>query len=253
MSFEVRAASLNSLVQADSLAGQEASLNWIPNLSNTEKEELASVLSSSSQGASLLVNVYEKKLIDMSAFDLSTAERIVDNNKNDRRGLAIMESVKKREEEKKKAFKGKLTHYIKIAERNNGNPREGKLLFQTCLSCHQVGKNGQNIAPALDGSASRENEALLTAILDPDAAVESGYAVYRVVKKDGSSLEGYLVNKDDRGSTIAFIGGSKLFVEANAIRSQGFLGGRSFMVKGLIDNYNDKQVADLLSYIRTLK
>lgn len=55
--------------------------------------------------------------------------------------------------------------------------------FQTCLLCHQVGNKGQNIAPALDGSASREYEALLTAILNPDAAVESNYAVYRVKKK----------------------------------------------------------------------
>lgn len=105
----------------------------------------------------------------------------------------------------------------------------------------------------MDGSANRENEALLTAILDPDAAVESNYAVYRVTKKNGSTIEGYLVNKNDRGATIAFMGGSQVFVEAGAIQSQGFLGGRSFMIKGLIDHYSDKQVSDLLAYIRTLK
>jgi putative heme-binding domain-containing protein len=140
-----------------------------------------------------------------------------------------------------------------IAEKKEGNALEGKILFQTCLMCHKVGNKGQNIAPALDGSANRDNEALLTAILDPDAAVESNYAVYRVTKKDGSSIEGYLVKKDDRGITIAFMGGSQMFVEVGDIRSQGFLGGRSFMMKGLIDNYTDQQIEDLLSYIRTLK
>jgi hypothetical protein len=49
------------------------------------------------------------------------------------------------------------------------------------------------------------------------------------------------------------MGGSEVFIEAGAIQSQGFLGGRSFMVRGLIDHYSDKQVADLLAYIRTLK
>jgi len=161
--------------------------------------------------------------------------------------------VKKREDEKKKAFKGKLDKYMALAQKNTGNPEAGKVLFQTCLSCHQVAGKGQTIAPALDGSASRENEALLTAILDPDAAVESGYSVYRVIKKDGSSVEGYLVNKDERGTTVAFMGGGKVFIEANLIRNQYSLGGRSFMQKGLIDNYSDKQVADLLSFIRTLK
>lgn len=253
LSFDVRAASLNSLSIADPGAGQQASLKWIPELNPTEKGELATILSASTQGAGLLMNVHEKKLMDISAFDLSTAERIVNSNKTDKRGLAIMEGVKKREEEKKMAFKGKLTKYMTVASKNNGNPAQGKLLFQTCLSCHQVGKNGQNIAPALDGSANRENEALLTAILDPDAAVESGYSVFRVTKKDGSVVEGYLVNRDDRGTTVAFMGGSKVFIEAASIKNQGFLGGRSFMVKGLIDGYSDKQVADLLSYIHTLK
>ena len=253
LSFEVRAASLNSLSKADPTAGQLALLKWIPDLKATEKTELVTILSGSSQSAGVLMNVYGQKGLDLSAFDLSAAERIVNANRSDHRSRAIMEGVKKREEDKKKAFEGELSRYMVIAEKNGGNPNEGKMLFQTCLLCHQVGSKGQNIAPALDGSASRDYEALLTAILNPDAAVESSYAVYRVTKKDGNSIEGYLVNKDARGTTLAFMGGSKVFIEAGTIKNQGFLGGRSFMVKGLIDNYTDKQVADLLSYIRTLK
>ncbi|CAG5069049.1 hypothetical protein DYBT9623_01783 [Dyadobacter sp. CECT 9623] len=253
MSFDIRAAALNSLSKTDPAAGKQASLKWVPELNQNEKTELASILSASSQGAELLVSMHEKKLLDLSAFDLPAAERILNANKNDKRSVAIMEGVKKRDEEKKKEFKGKLTKYMTVAEKNGGNAEAGKVLFQTCLACHQVGSKGQNIAPALDGSANRENEALLTAILDPDAAVESGYAVYRVNKKDGTSVEGYLVNRDNQGTTLAFMGGAKVFVEAAAIKSQSFLGGRSFMVKGLIDSYSDKQVADLLSYIKTLK
>ena len=253
LGFNNRAASLKSLAKADPNAAEKALSKWIASLGAPEKSELASVLSGSPQGADLLLKMYDKKLITPVSFDLPSAERIVNANRNDSRGVAILAAVKKNEESKKNAFKGKLSKYMAIAAKHGGNVKEGKLLFQTCLLCHQVAGNGQNIAPALDGSASRESEALLTAILNPDAAVESSYAVYRVIKKDGSSVEGYLVNKDDRGTTLAFMGGSKAFFEANSIRSQGFLGGRSFMVKGLIDNYSDQQVADLLSYIRTLE
>jgi putative heme-binding domain-containing protein len=253
LSFEVRAAALNSLSKASPTEGELALLKWIPDLQPTEKTELVSILSGSSQSAAILINVYGQKGLDLSAFNLSSAERIVNTHRSDPRGQAIIEGVKKREEEKKKAFEGDLSRYMAIAKKNGGNPAEGKTLFQTCLLCHQVGSKGQNIAPALDGSASREYEALLTAILNPDAAVESSYAVYRVRKKDGQSVEGYLVNKDARGTTLAFMGGSRVFIETANIQNQGFLGGRSFMTKGLIDNYTDKQVADLLSYIRTLK
>ena len=253
LSFEVRAAALNSLSKASPTEGEMALMKWIPELKATEKAEMVSILAGSNQSAAVLMNVFGQKGLDLSAFNLSSAERIINANRSDPRGQAIMEGVKKREEEKKKAFDGELKRYMVIANKNGGNPNEGKKLFQTCLLCHQVGNKGQNIAPALDGSASREYEALLTAILNPDAAVESSYAIYRVKKKDGQSLEGYLVNKDARGTTLAFMGGSRVFIETANIQNQGFLGGRSFMTKGLIDNYTDKQVADLLSYIRTLK
>jgi putative heme-binding domain-containing protein len=251
--FNARATALNNLCKADPAAARQASLKWLPELDASEKAELATILSSSGQGSELLLAMYEKKQLDLSALDLAAAERVLNAHRNDRRATAMMEGVKKREDAERKEFKGKLARYMTIAEKNNGSPEAGKVLFQTCLLCHQVGNKGQSIAPALDGSASRENEALLTAILNPDAAVESGYAVYRVTKKDGTSAEGYLVNKDDQGTTLAFMGGTKVFIENNAIKSQGFLGGRSFMVKGLIDQYTDKQVADLLSYIKTLK
>ena len=50
-------------------------------------------------------------------------------------------------------------------------------------------------------------------------------------------------------------GGSKESVDSEAkfFASKGFVGGRSFMPKGLIDAYTDQQVADLLAFIQTLK
>ncbi len=253
LSFGIRAAALGSLAKADRASALSAAQQWVPQLNTVQKREFVTGLSASEQGAALLVDMYEKKRLALASFDLPAAERIRNSNKEDPRAVAIWEAVKNRYEAERKAFRSKLAKYMAIAEKKGGDAKAGKVLFQTCLLCHKLGSEGKNIAPALDGSASRENEALLTAILDPDAAVESNYAVYRVTRKNGSTVEGYLVNKNDRGTTIAFMGGSQVFVEADAIQSQGFLGGRSFMVKGLIDHYSDKQVADLLAYIRTLK
>ena len=253
LSFAIRTAALVSLAKADKTSALSAAQQWVPKLNTIQKRELVTGLSASGKSIALLLDMYEKKQFAPASFDLPAAERIRNSNKEDARAIAIWDAVKNRYEAERKAFKSKLTKYMAIAEKKGGEAKAGKVLFQTCLLCHKVGNEGKNIAPALDGSASRENEALLTAILDPDAAVESNYAVYRITKKNGSTIEGYLVNKNNRGTTIAFMGGSQVFVEAGAIQSQGFLGGRSFMVKGLIDQYSDKQVADLLAYIRTLK
>lgn len=253
LTFDIRAAALSSLVRADSIAGGLALNAWAPSLNPAQKTELVALLSGSQEGAGIVLDQLPEKRLDPSIFDLPAVERIANLRRTDPRATALLARAREHEAGKKKEFNVKLARYVALARKNAGDPKAGKMLFQTCLLCHQVGTSGQTIAPALDGSAAREPEALLTAILDPDAAVESGYAVFRVMKKDGTSLEGYLVSRDDRGTTLAFMGGGKQFIEVASIRSQGFLGGRSFMPKGLIDQHTDKQVADLLSYIRTLK
>jgi putative membrane-bound dehydrogenase-like protein len=252
-SFDIRTVALHSLSKANPVVGLQVLQKWLSELNHAQKSDLATILSGSNQGAGLLKHVHDKKLIDLAAFSLSAAERVHNTNRLDSRGLAIIEGVKKREEEEKSVFKDKLAKYMAIAEKKEGNALKGEVLFQTCLMCHKVGNKGQDIAPALDGSANRDNEALLTSILNPDAAIESNYAIYRVIKKDGGNVEGHFVKKDDRGTTIAFMGSTQVFIASEDIKSQGFLSGRSFMIEGLIDHYTDEQIADLLSYIRTLK
>lgn len=251
--FEVRLTALNSLAKADQKEASQLSKTWLSSLKDEQKETFASVLSGSGHGATLLKNLYTEKLIGNNAFSLSAAERVRDADPKDQNGLAIYQAVEKRMEEERKIFNERLKKYMAIAEKNNGDAAKGKALFQTCLMCHKVGDKGQDIAPALDGSAARENEALLTAILNPDAAVERGYELFRVTKNDNTVIEGYLYQRDGNGMTIANMGGTKTFIPAAEIKSFGFLGGRSFMPKGLTDNYSDADVANLVAFIRTLK
>src|SRR5690606_14395784 len=152
------------------------------------RQELVKVLVGAKEGINLLLDAYEQKRLDISSADISSAEKHRHSNKMDTRGFAMLQGVKRMVEDEKNLFKHRLMTYRTIAEQKKGDPIKGKTLFQTCLMCHAVGNEGQNIAPALDGSANRDTEALLTAIIDPDAAVESNYAVYRVIKKDGSTV-----------------------------------------------------------------
>ncbi len=253
LGLEIRASAIRILANADLTRADKILGDWMPELQETEQRSVIKIVSNSKEGSTLLKQLFEKGLITSNAFDISSAEKVFRADEEDARGKNLFDEVTQRVEEEKKAFKSKLKRFMAIAEKGGGNPDNGEKLFETCLLCHGVGGKGHDFAPALDGSALRENEALLTAILDPDAAMESSYAIYRVTKKDGNSIEGFLVKKDERGSTIGFMGGSTQFVQAIDIGSQGFLGGRSFMPKGLIDHYSDEQVSDLLAYIGTLK
>ena len=250
---KIRVSALHSLIKADQLQASSILTTWLPELGESQQKLITKDLSGSKKGASLLKQLFQKELLSHKVFDISSAEKILQANKKDTVGMRIMDEVRKQIEEDKKAFEAKLEHFMAIAEKGGGNESKGEELFQACLLCHSVGDKGYDYAPALDGSALRENEALLTAILDPDAALEGSYTVYRVTKKDGSNVEGYLIKRDDKGTSIGFMGGSKVFIQASDIKTQSFLGGRSFMVKGLIEGYSDEQVADLLAYIKTLK
>lgn len=250
----LRTSALHAVADVDAATALQNLQKWIPLLNDEQKKKVVDIFSGSKQGSGILTQLYNKKLIGASVFSISSAERVANTDTVNATGKTILAQAKKQVADEKKLFDSRLSKYMTIMEKKQGNAQKGKIIFQaTCLMCHKVGDKGQSIAPALDGSASRENKALLTALLDPDAAVESGYALYRVVKKDNSIMEGYLFHKDDKGTTLAFMGGSKLFIPVKTIKSEDFLGGRSFMPKGLLTNFTNAQAADLLAYIKTLK
>ena len=166
--------------------------------------------------------------------------------------VPIAEAPPLRDEATALEEEAKLAKYKAIVRRG-GDPRQGRPLFQAlCLTCHQLGTEGAGAAPALDGSGHRDLDGLLRAILFPSAAVEPGYRVYRVETHDGSLFEGYMVKHDEAGALLRFMGGSDQLIPQSEIRRARYLN-RSFMLPGLIDELSEKQVADLISYIGTLK
>ncbi len=252
--FNARVYAARSVLNTDPVSAAAIVKELLSRAGEEEKRNLVSELSGSVPGTKLLKALYAEQQIGVASFSISAAERVRNADEKDPQGIAILEAVHQKRADEEKAFKERLEKYMAIAEKRSGDPEKGKTIFQsTCLICHKVGNNGQDIAPALDGSGNRDDEALLTAILDPDAAVEGGYELFRVIKKDNSTLEGYLYQRADNGITIAVMGGNKIFIPEADIKRTQALGGRSFMPRGLIDRYSDEEVANLLAYIRMLK
>lgn len=195
LDIEQRASSIQTVAIVDLKAANNILAIWVPKLDLEQKKKVINLMANSKEGSKLLKQLLGEELISANEFDLSSAEKVFQSNTADEKGIQLFELVKKRIKVEKSELESNLQRFMAIADRGEGNPKNGKTLFQTCLLCHGVGDQGFDFAPALDGSALRENEALLTAILEPDAAVESNYSVYRVTKNDGSNIEGYLVKK----------------------------------------------------------
>ena len=253
-SLNLRAEAINTLSKTDIKQSQQILDGLLQKYKDLEdRMALTKTLSKTETGAELLINAFEKGYVNAEDFDMSSAEYLYRMRKDTKAAKQIYEATVSRAEEEKRQLAERLERYIGMVENTEGDPVAGESLFQACLMCHRVGDKGHDFAPALDGSAARDNEAILTALLDPDAAVESSYSLYRVTLYDESVFEGYLVKRDNHGTTLGFMGGNEKFIPAGDIRSESFLPGRSFMPKGLIDHYSDQQVADLLAYIHSLK
>jgi putative heme-binding domain-containing protein len=157
------------------------------------------------------------------------------------------------------------------AQQITGDPARGRSLFENkgeCLTCHRVNDQGARYGPDLSsigvsrgrgggpnisvgGTAAGDPKGLELALLDPDAEVALANRSVRVVTKDGTVITGRLLNHDN--FSVQFIDTkSKLraFMKAD-------LREFTILTKSPMPSYRDKlnaqEVADLVSYLGSLK
>lgn len=250
--FDLRVEAAHALISVDEQKATALTKTLLAAADSFQQSQLTALFSQSKAGGLVLCTMVEDKVIQTDAFDLSAAERIIQSHPGSLQAKEIIASARKRVAEQRKQAQERIHHLMSYIEDNPGDPEKGKVTFTTCLSCHKVGTVGQDVAPPLDGSGHRDLEHLLTAIVDPDAAVEGGYGLYRITKTDGTTFEGYLDKKEALGTTVAMMGGARIFVPQAEIKSEIFVGGRSFM-PAAFGQLPDETMADLVAYISTLK
>ncbi len=250
--FDLRIEAAHALTPIDLEETYRLTKALIDSGDSTQTGQVASSFSQSKEGSALLCGFFKNQVITEDAFDLSSAERVIQANPGSPHAKAIIGAVRKRVAQQRKEAQTRIHDLMAYVAENPGDPEKGALTFSACLTCHRVGDTGQEIAPPLDGSGHRELEHLLTAIIDPDAAVEGGYGLYRITKTNGSVVEGLLEKEEPLGTTIAMMGGGRIFVPQAEIGKGSFVGGRSFM-PAAFSQLPEETMADLVAYIATLK
>ena len=152
--------------------------------------------------------------------------------------------------EQAQALDTKFSKYSALAPK--GNAANGKALSAICMACHQIGNAGGQIGPNLSGAGSMGLEGVLRNILTPNAAMESGYRIFRVEMNNGDLIDAFYVSEDKQATIIRQPGLPDRRLDKKDIRSTKFIR-RSLMPEGLLDALQDQQAADLLAYLMTLK
>lgn len=136
-----------------------------------------------------------------------------------------------------------------------GDPVRGKALFTgkgNCLSCHRVGAAGSRLGPDLtDIGTLRQPAGLELSIIDPNAEILQQNRSYRVMTRDGTVVTGRLLNRDTFSVQLLDAKEQIRSFQISGLREHGFLD------QSPMPSYNDKltpqEVADLVSYLGTLK
>jgi len=136
-----------------------------------------------------------------------------------------------------------------------GDAARGKVIFQGkggCLNCHSVNGNGSRLGPELtEIGLLRRSAELETSLLDPNAEVLPKNRFFRVVTRDGTSVTGRLLNQDTFSVQLMDSKERLLSFSKTDLKEYGFSD------KSPMPSYKDKlssaELADLVSYLRSLK
>lgn len=130
------------------------------------------------------------------------------------------------------------------------DPLRGRAVFQTtCITCHKIGNLGVDVAPDISDSRTKTREFLLTAILDPNQAIDNNYFSYTVVDADGIVHTGVLATETSTSITLKQPEGKTVTISRDRIE-QLKSNGVSLMPEGLERNITPQQMADLISFIK---
>jgi putative membrane-bound dehydrogenase-like protein len=147
--------------------------------------------------------------------------------------------------------RGKLvdTYWLQMPAKADA-ARGAKLFAKSCATCHKFGGVGQDIGPDLASVGDKSVQGLLTAILDPNRAVESRYINYVAITKAGKTYNGILASETSTGITLVGADGKAQQLLRNELDELSSTG-KSMMPEGLEKDLPPQDLADIIAHVRS--
>ncbi|WP_164102293.1 c-type cytochrome [Candidatus Laterigemmans baculatus] len=142
------------------------------------------------------------------------------------------------------------------ADEHDYDFQAGKQLFAAaqCYKCHRMGVSGGILGPDLTGAGGRFSaKDLAVAIIDPNKEVSDQYAATQFLTDSGQVVVGKVINMNGDVLQVLtnLLDPSSLTPvkrdEIESVRSAP----NSMMPSGLVDTLTDKEILDLLGYLRS--
>ena len=132
----------------------------------------------------------------------------------------------------------------------SGDALRGKAMFaKKCSQCHRLENVGHQVGPDLTALSDKSPHSLLTAVLDPNRAVEDKFLEYVALTDDGRQLRGILAAETSTSITLNGLEGKQAVVLRGEI-DELVTSGKSLMPDGMEKEVGKQGLADVIAYLR---
>jgi putative heme-binding domain-containing protein len=147
-------------------------------------------------------------------------------------------------------FQTRIDEINTVLKRAPGNPYAGETAYmQRCAACHKLFFKGGNVGPDLTAYQRDNLGTMLLSIVNPSAEIREGFQYYAVETKDGRTLSGFFVDRDNQVTVLRGLEGENITLRASEILELQPMG-RSLMPDGLLEGMSEQELRDFFAYLR---
>jgi putative membrane-bound dehydrogenase-like protein len=195
-------------------------------------------------GAESLLTAIEAGQVAVAHIDAARRQRLLDH-----KDAAIRESARKLLAQSSDSDRQKVVEQHRDALELAADTARGKAVFQKrCVNCHRLEGVGHNIGPDLTALKDRSPLAMLTALLDPNRAVEDKYLGYEIITTDGRILNGVISEESGNHIALRDQNGKQHDILRTRI-DELRITGKSLMPEGLEKDLSKQDLADVIKYL----
>jgi putative membrane-bound dehydrogenase-like protein len=142
-----------------------------------------------------------------------------------------------------------VAKYQSVATLHPDGAKGAAVFANVCSTCHSYLGRGHDLGPNLSSFRDKAAQDWVTAILDPNAAIEPRFTLYELKTKDGRALAGVITSETATSLVLGLPGGVRetlLRSDLAEIRASNL----SLMPEGLEAALTPQDIADLIAFIK---
>jgi len=195
----------------------------------------------------LLLEALEKGVTPPSQLDATRRRALLEH-----RSKAVQAAAKKLFASATQTTRAAVIEKYRPALQLTGHAAAGKAVFaKRCAACHRLESQGHVLGPDLAALSNPTGEVLLTAILDPNRAVEDKFLAFTAVTNAGRIHTGMLTSEAGASLTLTAPDGKAVQLLRKDL-DEFYASGKSFMPEGLEQDLTPQNLADVIAYIRSV-